>query len=125
MLYLILIILVSGCLQSEINQNRVTSVIDGDTIKISSGETIRFLCVNTPEVGEHGYEEAKEFTSRLLGKDVRLERGEDNRDRFGRLLRIVYFTENGMEYNINSILIEKNLAKPMIFGEEICNFTGN
>src|SRR5689334_22145819 len=55
----------------------VTSVIDGDTIRLESGETIRYLLVDTPEV-THGKNdcfgpEAKDFNTQLvLGKTVSL-----------------------------------------------------
>jgi len=38
----------------------VTRVIDGDTIEINTGERVRLIGINTPEVGEDCYEEAKE-----------------------------------------------------------------
>ena len=47
----------------------VTEVSDGDTLKLSSGQTFRLYGVNAPEVKETFYEEAKVFTENLvLGK---------------------------------------------------------
>src|SRR5688572_14185473 len=49
----------------------VTKVIDGDTIDIEGGERIRFAIVNTPERGQPGYQEAKQYTiDKCLGKDA-------------------------------------------------------
>ena len=57
----------------SVNPNLVSRVIDGDTFELCSGETARLLCVDTPEKGEEGYEEAKVFLEDLiLYKEVRL-----------------------------------------------------
>ncbi len=42
----------------------VTKVVDGDTIDVN-GVRVRLALVNTPERGEPGYTEAREFTSRV------------------------------------------------------------
>jgi len=59
---------------------RVKQVVDGDTIILESGERVRLLGVNTPEVNhpkkpvEPFGKEAAEFTRRMVeGKLVRLE----------------------------------------------------
>src|SRR5437660_5020846 len=41
----------------------VTYIIDGDTLDVGSTR-IRLTLVNSPEVGQPGYAEAKEFTNR-------------------------------------------------------------
>ncbi len=51
----------------------VTKVIDGDTVEINGGYVIRFADIDTPEVGEAGYKQAKDFVTNLvLGKTVYL-----------------------------------------------------
>jgi endonuclease YncB( thermonuclease family) len=68
----------------------VTRVVDGDTLELANGETVRLAGIDTPERGECGYEEAAANLSRLvLGKRVRLGRSDEDRDRYGRLLRYV------------------------------------
>lgn len=72
---------------------QVVRVIDGDTIVIEGGERVRLLCVDTPERGQPGWAEARDFLRELVeGRAVRLVRedGHRNRDRYGRLLRLVY-----------------------------------
>lgn len=93
---------------------RVISVNDGDTITIDmagSEETIRFIGVNTPETHHPSKpvqcfgQEASNFTSNLLrNHDVRLEADQlnDNRDRYGRLLRYVYL-EDGTFVNLELV----------------------
>ena len=58
----------------------VTRVIDGDTIKLENGETIRYLLIDTTERNRELVE----------GERVRLERDATDRDAYGRLLRYVY-----------------------------------
>ena len=68
----------------------VTRVVDGDTIELGNGETVRLVGIDAPEVGECGYERAADNLARLaLGKAVRLGRSEEDRDRYARLLRYV------------------------------------
>jgi len=64
-------------------------IIDGDTFRTAEGETIRLLCVDTPEKGEEGYDEAIDFLSeRLFDSDIRLEGNKT--DKYERRLRWVY-----------------------------------
>ncbi len=67
----------------------VVRVIDGDTIDTGVGR-IRFYGVDSPERDERCFDEAAEFTSRLVGEAVRVEEGPRAEDQFGRLLRYVY-----------------------------------
>ncbi len=69
----------------------VDEVIDGDTFSVTSGETIRMLGINTPEIDRYYYSEAKEILNIILeGKQVKLEKDITERDSYGRLLRYVY-----------------------------------
>jgi len=87
-------------------------VIDGDTILLTNGEQVRYLGIDTPEthhpdVGEEAYgPEATEYNRNLvMGKRLRLEKGntEEDRDGYGRLLRFVY-TEGGKFVNYEMVL---------------------
>src|SRR3989344_5335057 len=72
----------------------VTRVIDGDTFEIDSGEHVRFICVDAPERGMKGAEEAREFLTELIeNKTVLLERDVSERDAYGRLLRYVFMDD--------------------------------
>src|SRR5687768_9045636 len=64
-------IIKSGEITEPYILSEVTKVIDGDTIDLESGERIRFAIVNTPERGQAGYQEAKDWTEyRCLGNDA-------------------------------------------------------
>lgn len=73
----------------------VVRVIDGDTIKLENGETIRYLLIDTPETTEepvdcYGREATERNRELVEGQRVRLERDATDRDAYGRLLRYVY-----------------------------------
>lgn len=69
----------------------VVSVVDGDTLKISSGEVVRLIGIDSPETKAPYYVEAKnKLTELTLNKKVRLEKDVSETDRYGRLLRFIY-----------------------------------
>lgn len=69
----------------------VTEVIDGDTIKIDTGESVRLICIDTLERGQNGYQEAKDYLEGLvLDKEVKLVKDISETDKYDRLLRYVY-----------------------------------
>jgi micrococcal nuclease len=85
----------------------VQRVVDGDTLALDNGEKVRLLGINTPEKGEKYYTEAKAFVeSKVLNKTIELEKGKDDKDLYGRLLRYVYY--NGE--NINLLLVREGYA---------------
>src|SRR3989344_6253276 len=68
-----------GCYDGKCNSQpeplAVSSVIDGDTIKLSNGNIVRLTCIDTPETNEPGWEGAKNYLSNLiLNKKVSLEK---------------------------------------------------
>jgi endonuclease YncB( thermonuclease family) len=68
----------------------VTRVIDGDTLELGNGETVRVVGIDTPEVGECGYDRAtRHLADLVLGERVRLGTSDEHRDGYGRLLRYV------------------------------------
>jgi len=70
----------------------VTSVVDGDTIETQKYGRIRLALVNTPEKGEDGYEEAKEFIAEYcLNMSVLIDQDDGQPvDQFGRKVAVVY-----------------------------------
>ena len=86
-------------------------VVDGDTIWVEGIGKIRFVQVNTPERGEPGYHEAKDYVKeKCLGKTVYLDIDDKKHyDKYNRTLAIIY-TEN---LDINRELLNENLAEIM------------
>ncbi len=75
----------------------VIRVIDGDTVVLNTGQTVRYIGIDTPELrhpqtGKQCYgEEAKQANEALLaGHQVQLVTDISETDRYGRLLRYLY-----------------------------------
>ncbi|WP_183094186.1 thermonuclease family protein [Nocardioides stalactiti] len=70
----------------------VDYVVDGDTIRLRSGAYVRLIGIDTPEVGECGYQAAKRKLDQWVGGQARLVNpgGVDDRDGYDRLLRYVH-----------------------------------
>ena len=95
----------------------VIEIIDGDTFIIETGERVRLICVDTPEIGEKSYNEAKEFlTSLIIGREVRLEQDIDNVDDYSRLLRYAYINYSGQELFVNREIVQVGLGKLFPYG---------
>ena len=93
----------------------VKQVYDGDTLSLSTGEQVRYIGVDTPEIDHQGDKsdflahEARSFNAKLVqGKPVRLEFDQERNDQHGRLLAYV-FLENGDM--VNELLVRKGLAR--------------
>lgn len=94
---------------SNASQNTyfVNRVIDGDTFVLKNKERVRLIGVNTPERGEHCYQEAKDKLEDLvLNENVTLEKDVSDRDRYKRWLRYVYKDKSF----INLILVKQGYA---------------
>ncbi|OPX57563.1 MAG: hypothetical protein A4E25_02208 [Methanobacterium sp. PtaB.Bin024] len=85
------------------------NVVDGDTIDVEGVGRIRFVGVDTPERGESGYKEAKNFVKKMcLGKTVGLDIDDaKNTDKYGRTLAVVYV--DGV--NLNQELLKEGYAE--------------
>jgi len=104
LLALVLTLLISGCVTQNTVKNTenqgtpqktekviITKIVDGDTVIIQGGETVRLLGIDTPERGEPYYSEAKQYLeNRILFKEVSLESDIENRDVYKRLLRWIW-----------------------------------
>ncbi|WP_346838151.1 thermonuclease family protein [Microbulbifer sp. SAOS-129_SWC] len=93
---------------------RLQRVIDGDTLVLASGEHLRLIGVNTPELAHRGRpaqplaQTARHFTRDFLdGGDIRIAYGRDRRDHYGRLLAHVY---NHRGESLEAALLDAGLA---------------
>jgi len=94
----------------------VTRVIDGDTIEIDGGERVRLICINTPETGEEGYKEAKDFLIDLiLYEEVELVKDVTERDKYNRLLRYIYLQDGTF---VNEHLARLGLGVAYPYGKD-------
>jgi micrococcal nuclease len=97
----------------------VTRINDGDTLTISTGEKVRLLQIDTPEISpaECYGAEAHKALIQIIGKAaITLESDpvSDNKDQFGRILRYVKVGR----VNINLKLVEIGAATPYFFKGE-------
>lgn len=102
-----------GCAQPEWtcgpSSAVVKNVIDGDTIDLVSGERVRYMLVDTPELrGERGpdcfaAEAARINRDLVLGREIELRYDRECHDRYGRLL--AYVSLQGVD--INRRLVER------------------
>ena len=90
----------------------VTKVIDGDTVTLKGGQRVRLLAIDTPEVGEPCFEEAKKRLAELtLNKVVNLEADTRDQDAYDRNLRFLYLNDT----NVNLTLVKEGLAVAYFF----------
>ena len=101
--------------KGEIWGGVVKHIVDGDTIDVSFGITgiqrIRLVGVNTPEIGEEGYEEAKEFVNKTcLWEEVKFDVDDKEQyDPYYRILAVVYVNDT----NLNEKLVREGYAEIM------------
>jgi micrococcal nuclease len=99
------------------SSGEVSRVIDGDTIELVDGTTVRYLLVDTPELGHNsqnddcfGAEAKSANESLVLGQTVDLTYDEDLcEDIYNR--NLAYVTIEGR--SINKILLERGYAKTL------------
>ena len=95
----------------------IAKVYDGDTITLSTGERVRFLQIDTPELSpaECYGDEARSALVSLLSTPGQLTLKTDPKldkvDRYGRLLRYVFIGKT----NINLKLVEIGAAAPYFY----------
>lgn len=86
----------------------VTNIVDGDTLDLENSQRVRLSGINTPETGECYYQEAKDKLAELtLDKEVFLEKDRTDTDKYGRLLRYIYYPKGNL---VNKILVEEGYA---------------
>lgn len=99
----------------------VAVAIDGDTIQLMDGRRVRYIGIDTPETvhptkGQqcYGPEAARRNRELVEGKTVELVAGEQNKDKYGRLLRHVWV--DGVF--VNAELVAEGCARASSFGPE-------
>jgi micrococcal nuclease len=109
----------------------VKKVIDGDTIELTSGQKVRYIGINTPELHHPQKtkqcfgEEAKNINRQLVeGKTVRLEKDVSETDQYQRLLRYVFLPDQKQISStsglfINQYLVEEGYAYATTFPPDV------
>jgi endonuclease YncB( thermonuclease family) len=93
----------------------VSGVIDGSSFQLSSGETIKLAAIDTPNSGQPGYSESKNYLTTLIqNKPIYLDTGvATTTDQQGRLLCVIYLDYNSTHYeNVNMAMVQNGYAAP-------------
>lgn len=106
-------------LNSVNDWNKVSRIVDGDTIHLDDGRKIRFLGINTPEIGYKGKpsqpfaQQAKKVLQSLLQQNqkVGLYYDKERNDKYKRTLAYVVLS-NGQ--NVAEVLLKKGLAQSIV-----------
>ena len=114
---LLLALLAAGCSQmpAEDTGARITSVTDGDTVRISGLGRTRLIGIDTPEV-YGGIEcfgrKASAFAKRVMppGTPVKYRLGVEPRDRYGRALAYIWLEDGTF---VNLLLVQRGYAQPL------------
>lgn len=115
----IVLALILGVTSASAAVFQVVRIHDGDTLTISTGEKIRFLQIDTPEISPaecYGAEARKALVD-IIGKSpITLETDSvsDDIDEYGRILRYVKIGK----VNVNLKLVEIGAATPYFFKGE-------
>jgi micrococcal nuclease len=118
-LYFMLIGAIVGCTQQAGTISSV-EIIDGDTFRLVTGETVRLIGIDAPELSQPGGVLSREYLAHLLlGKPITLEKGSEDRDNYHRLLRFVYINN----LCINEEMIRQGYAEAWYLPENpICDY---
>jgi micrococcal nuclease len=112
--------------ETKLENNTVMRVVDGDTFDYYNADTnkmirVRLLCVNTPEKGKTGYDEATTYLrSLIIYKEITLKSSVTDKDKYGRLLRYVYVNDNGEIEFINKLVLDGGYGDLMVIPPEDC-----
>jgi micrococcal nuclease len=97
----------------------VKKIVDGDTIHLKDGRKVRFIGVNTPEIGRRGEvsepfsQQAYQFLKQLLSKQktVGLSFDQEKKDRYGRILSHVTLKDG---QSVEQLLLTQGLAHSIL-----------
>lgn len=111
--------------QADCFKGKVTGIVDGDTLDINNIR-VRLTLVNTPERGEAGYTEAKEFVKSVcsIGTNVLVDEDDGQKEgSYDRLIGLVYCVGDDNSSNnkgalLNGVLLQRGYA--VVF-EEFCD----
>jgi len=106
--------------KKELSEGVVQRVIDGDTIRLNDGVTIRLANINSPEKGDYGYKESHDFLLNFVNKTIYFEVvAVDNNDR---LVARIY--ENNKYLNLD--LVKRGISfKAWVQNTELKEFSSS
>jgi micrococcal nuclease len=117
---------------SEVNKTtegveevKVNRVIDGDTIVLEDGRTIRYLNMDTPETKKpatpvmcYGVEASKYNETSVSGRRILIKPEKEDKDRYGRSLRFIFFVgadTSSIANSLNAKMVKEGYARSSIY----------
>lgn len=113
---------------TDTDTHTVTRVIDGDTIEIETGQKVRYIGIDTPELHHptkgvqcYGEEARKKNELLVAGKLVKLVKDISETDRYGRLLRYVFLQpeSSSAEIFVNEVLVKEGYAHARTYPPDV------
>lgn len=108
---------------------RVKKIIDGDTIEIASGQKVRYIGIDTPELHHptkgiqcFGREAMEENKKLIFTREIRLEKDVSETDKYGRLLRYAYVNNplaSSEAVFVNDYLVRQGYAYAATFPPDV------
>lgn len=107
-LLIVLVLMISSCLNQQPSKITCTVVLDGDTFQLERGEVVRLIGIDAPEHFEPGGDIARDYLASLvLGEELLLISEGEDEDEYGRLLRYAYVGE----ICVNEEMIKRGYAE--------------
>jgi micrococcal nuclease len=98
---------------------RIQKIYDGDTVQLQDGRKLRFIGINTPEIGHDGNpsepyaDQAMRFLKQLFSDNpvIGLRYDRERKDRYGRLLAHPYLPDGR---SVNVLMLAKGMAAHIV-----------
>ena len=101
---------------------KVAKVIDGDTIKLESGQVVRYIGIDTPETVHpskpiqcYGKEASNKNKELVEGKEIEMEKDVSETDKYGRLLRYIWIGD----IFVNEYLVREGFAHSSTYPPDV------
>jgi len=101
--------------QSSVPEAVVTRVVDGDTVHLDTGERVRLVGIDTPELEKEGrpaeflaHKAKAELARMTQGKKIRLEYDQLRYDHYGRLLAYLFLPDGTF---VNAEMVRQGWAR--------------
>ena len=99
-----------------------TKIIDGDTFLIEGGYSVRILGIDADERGYPCYDAAKNRLEEfILNKEVRLEKGVEDKDQWCRYLRYVFLGDQNISLELvkEGLVVARSSPEDVKYREEV------
>jgi endonuclease YncB( thermonuclease family) len=94
---------------------QISRVVDGDTVRLTNGATLRLIGINTPEKNMPLFNQAKNFLTILIqNKEVQIQ--SFGIDKYGRTLAFIFLNDK----NINTQILQQGLATLYCYENDPC-----